>query len=238
MNTQPLPKTPLPRYPLPPLPPPTLIPAGAPPSATSVQSPCNLRAISVRPTSAHSHTPLPHTFHSPLALLHTVQSPAAPSPPPPPIARPVQVPLMLQMGEERQALAKAAAHGDTELIYLLLIHLKVRRLPTKQGGSLEGSVGEGGGGSSTCYCFIPWWDATIKPRGGKSGGGWGGGGMATGHPHSTEHKPNRDHIGTRSRPDRDHIATRSRLDWNRHGIRSGPDWVQIRTRCGLDWEDI
>jgi hypothetical protein len=34
---------------------------------------------------------------------------------------------MLQMGEERQALAKAAAHGDTELIYLLLLHLKVRR---------------------------------------------------------------------------------------------------------------
>eukprot|EP00962_Isochrysis_galbana_P001665 scaffold431_cov160-Isochrysis_galbana.AAC.1 len=116
------------------------------------------------------------------------------------------------MGEERQALAKAAAHGDTELIYLLLIHLKVRRLPTKQGGSLEGSVGKGGGGSSTCYCFIPWWDATIKPRGGKSGGGGGGRGNGDGppaqHRAQAESGPHRDQITTRSGPRRDEIATR------------------------------
>jgi len=29
------------------------------------------------------------------------------------------------MGEERLALARAAAHGDTELLYLPLLHLKV-----------------------------------------------------------------------------------------------------------------
>mmetsp|Transcript_23856 Transcript_23856/g.66043 ORF Transcript_23856/g.66043 Transcript_23856/m.66043 type:complete len:488 (-) Transcript_23856:651-2114(-) len=37
-----------------------------------------------------------------------------------------QVPLLLQMGEERPALAKAVMLGDTELIYLLILHLKTR----------------------------------------------------------------------------------------------------------------
>jgi len=36
------------------------------------------------------------------------------------------VPLLLQMGEERLALTSAVAHGDAELIYLLLLHLKAR----------------------------------------------------------------------------------------------------------------
>lgn len=57
--------------------------------------------------------------------LNTAYTSPSPTPPIRPLAP--QVPLMLQMGEERQALAKAAAHGDTELIYLLLLHLKVRR---------------------------------------------------------------------------------------------------------------
>mmetsp|Transcript_16085 Transcript_16085/g.51984 ORF Transcript_16085/g.51984 Transcript_16085/m.51984 type:complete len:392 (-) Transcript_16085:454-1629(-) len=37
-----------------------------------------------------------------------------------------RVPLLLQMGEERLALTSAVAHGDAELIYLLLLHLKAR----------------------------------------------------------------------------------------------------------------